>query len=267
MKRGRGLRPAVLKALFVFAVGIIVAFSARMTVHVDAGPAPSREVRIVPVTLVADSRLGSNEVWKVDLSRVISEVNRVMREKISVRLRARAYDYCDTEATRAGKTDSGRACLRSLLSYLPAFRNCPALRDKTEEGILIGLVPEDPDGPVNLGIADYLNGIIVIKYLKAKDGMPYVLLHEVCHLFGAIDLNEPGSVMSLENPTFRLDGFTESIMRVNRDRSFRRGGFPLSWDQAAAAIALYGEREALGFGESQLRICINELQVMIAARR
>ena len=129
-------------------------------------------------------------------------------------------------------------------------------------GILVGLVPEGPDGPVSPGLADYPNGIIVLKYLEAKGGMPFVLLHEICHLFGAVDLEEPGSVMSLAGASFRIDRFTREIMAVNRDRSFRRGTCPLTPDRAAEALAVYGRREALHLGEPELRICLDELRAM-----
>ena len=126
--------------------------------------------------------------------------------------------------------------------------------------IVVGLVPEGPDGPVFLGIADYLKGTIVVKYLNFKGGIPYVLLHEICHIFGAVDLGTNGSVMSLRSGGFRIDGFTKAITQANRQRSFLDEEFPLSEDSIPEAINLYEGRQALGFEEEELAICLGKLK-------
>jgi hypothetical protein len=254
------------RILIVFTASIAAALAARPGAFAGAGLPASREVRTVPVTVVADPRLGTNEAWKVDVTRIVMDVNPYFREAIGVRLKVETFDYLETGTDPSVPAGSGRPLLRSLRSWLPAFLGNSSLHMNPEGGILIGLVPEGPDGPVNPGIADYLNSIIVLKYLKAKGGMTYVLLHEVCHIFGAVDLMETGSVMSLRDPSFRIDGFTRSIMRVNRHRSFRRGECPLSAEKMLEAAALYAKRDSLGLGERQLRICLDKLRAMIAAR-
>ena len=233
--------------------------------HATAAGKERRAKPAIPVTVLAHPSMSGNAAWKVDITRIFMDVSQNVRETLGVRLRVRALGYLDERSAPAVPRQPGSPSLRP---YLPVLREAASrLEGEMAGGILVGLVPEGPDGPVSPGLADYPNGIIVLKYLEAKGGMPFVLLHEICHLFGAVDLEEPGSVMSFDGASFRIDRFTREIMEVNRDRSFRRGACPLTPDRAAEALAVYGRREALHLGEPELRICLDELRAMMASRR
>jgi hypothetical protein len=227
----------------------------------------SRSIRAVPVAFVAAPCLRTNEAWKVEFTRIVMEVNHYLREAMGVRLRVVDYEYLKpAPGPTAGAPDAAGPLRRSPSDWLPLFAACPPPRAGDEYGILIGLIPEDPEGPACPGVADYPNAVIVLQYLEAKDGMMFVLLHEVCHIFGAIDLMEAGSVMSQRCPSFRLDAFTKRIMRVNRERSFRRGDGPLPEEKVREAISAYLERESLGLGERQISICLEKLRAWSAPR-
>jgi len=231
------------------------------------GPAFSagRTVRTVPVAIVAAPGPGTNSAWKVELTRIIIDLNIHLRVAMDVRLKIVSYGHlklAPSHAREVGAVDPPFPP-RSPRDWLPSFTGLPWPGTEIERGILIGLVPEGPDGPADPGIADYLNGIIVLKYLTAKGGMPFVLFHEICHLFGAVDLEEKGSLMSRTAPRFRLDAFTVSIMRANRYRSFRRDDRPLSPEKIMEAVSLYADRQSLGLGEWELGICLEKLRAMI----
>lgn len=247
--------------------GVLIGLAAWLSGLAGAGAAAPRKGRTVPVTVLASPRLGTNEFWKVDIARMVMDVNAHLREAIGVRLRIQAFDIFDPGGDAAGGAGTGRVGAPSLRAWLPVMLDHASRRPDAQGMIVIGLVPEGRDGPVNPGLADYLNGFIVMKYLEAKGGMTFVLLHEVCHLFGAIDLKETGSVMSQRRPSFRVDAFTCSIMRVNRDRSFHRGDCPLPWEKMEEAVSLYKRRDALGLGEGQLRICLERLRTLIASQK
>lgn len=238
--------------------GLILALWAWLQVAGLAPYVPGAErppLRTVTVKVVADVSLRANEIWKVDIGCHLRDVNLTFREALGVKFKIVSYEYWD-----AGPEG------QPLAALLPGLRDIAGRSgpDRPDGEIVLGLVPEGPEGPVDPGIADYLEGIVIVKYLEKKAGICYVLLHELCHLFGAVDLRERGSVMSLERPTFRIDAFTQAIMRANRERCFRSGEPPLSRDRIAEAISLYSERKALGLGESELGICLHHLQAMRA---
>jgi hypothetical protein len=215
---------------------------------VRPGQAVKPPGRTVSVAVIADAALRGNEAWKVDVRRMVGDTSIALQGIAGLTLKIEAYDHWAREDARLGRV--------SLPDLLPEFLDHLRAAGRPGCDIVLGLIPEGPDGPAVPGLADYVNGVILMKYLKVKGGMRYVLLHEACHLFGAIDLRQKGSVMSLRDPTFGVDEFTRSIIRVNRDRSFRPGDCPLLEGRIDDALGLYRDRRALGLGEDELDVCL-----------
>lgn len=248
-------RGKALPAGFAVLAGLLAAFAAIAA----ASPArvPHAPRRTIAVMVLADSALRHNEIWKVDIFRAMTDVNQTLAGVSGVTLKIKRFDYWTPGLIIAGA--AGSRCPKTVAEYLSLMNR--RVRDEGRAGteIVVGLVPEGPEGPVLPGIADYLGGSVVIKYLRSKAGIPYVLLHEICHIFGAVDLRTKGSVMSLRGPSFRIDDFTKAIIQTNRQRSFLDGEFPLSEELIPEAIDLYEDRRALGLGEEELAICLVKL--------
>jgi hypothetical protein len=234
----------------------------------------------VTVLVLGDASFRRDSRWMVDVTRIFMDVNLSFREAIDIRFVVISYDYWDSSSSAGSQPSLAPRTIPSLRPLLPALgrygdrsrRGLPVVNGPDRVGrrrpdIVCGLVPEGPEGPVNPGAADYLNGLIILKYLKKQNGMSFVLLHELCHLFGAIDLKEGGSVMSLHRPAFRIDAFTRDIMRINRERSFRPGECPLDEDGLVQAISLYGRRQSRGLGEDELGVCLKTLKAKLVALR
>ncbi len=239
---------AVLAGLLAICGTIVAAESAKPAL------APRRTIA---VRILADPALRTNTIWKVDIFRAMRDVSQTLQEISGLALKIRAYDYW-TPGPLAGEAGGGRSP-RTVVEALSLMNRCIREEGRAGAEIIVGLVPEGPGGPVCPGIADYLNGTVVVTYPASKGGIPYVLLHEICHIFGAVDLRTTGSVMSLRNPSFKVDGFTKTIIRVNRLRSFLHGAFPLSEERVPQAIDLYKGRQALRLGEEELTVCLSKL--------
>jgi hypothetical protein len=229
---------------------------------VKPAPPPSRTVA---VEVIADTSLRKNERWKVDIFCVVRDVSQVLEKVAGIKLTIKTYDYWTPGNILVETPISWHPT--TLAKILSGFNSHIREVGRGSCEIIIGLVPEGPDGPVFPGIADYLTGTVMIKNLKCKGGIKYVLLHEICHLFGAIDLRVGNTVMSLQNPGFRIDDFTKAIIKVNRQRSFRPGDCPLSEEGILGAVGLYKDRQSLGLGEDELAICLGKLRTMRADSR
>ena len=254
LNRG-GSRPAGWAGLFA---GLVAVFGA--TLDAGAIKTPPRPRRTIAVEVVADSSLRNNESWKVDIFCAMRDVSQALQELSGIRLTIKAYHYW-TPRNIPVRT-SGAPRPQTLGTILSVFNDHVRNAGRGGCELVVALVPEGPDGPVFPGIADYLMGTVMVKYLERKEGIKFVLLHEICHIFGAVDLKAGGSVMSLQNPGFRIDDFTKSIIEVNRQRSFRPGECPLTEEGILAAIGLYRDRQSHGLGETELDICLNKLQAM-----
>ena len=255
MEHRGGFPPAVSIVLRVILAAVVM-----VAVEVPGSadvPAPRRNVA---VRVLADSSMSHDAAWKVDIMRAVMDVNRTLTAIAGIALKIKSYDHWTPGLSGTGP--GGSRSVRTVADYLASMNR--HIRNSGRGGceVVIGLVPEGPAGPVFPGIADYLMGTVVIKHLKSNGGIPYVLLHEICHIFGAIDLRTSGSVMSLRDPSFRVDGFTKAIILANRLRSFLDGVFPLPGDIVPEAIHLYEERRALGLGEEELTICLGVLRAV-----
>jgi tetratricopeptide (TPR) repeat protein len=129
--------------------------------------------------------------------------------------------------------------------------------------IVLGFTAQPFLGPESSGIASYLNGYVLVQKLKEDSLNTLTLIHELCHLFGAIDLVEDYSIMARGNPQVYCDEFTRRIVRINKDRSFESGVFPLAPDKIGAAISLYKQRKALNRREVGINIFLALFYVQI----
>jgi len=220
--------------------------------------------RAISVRLLADAALRTSTVWKVDMVRALGDASRTLEEVAGITLKARAHETW--KPSPAGLRTDGPRRPAVVEAMVLLNREVRAVGRNGADIVLL-LVPEGPEGPATPGIADYIMGTVVIKYLKSKAGIPYVLLHELCHIFGAIDLKTGGSVMSLQGPGFRIDGFTRAILRANRDRAFSGDGFPLPGERIPEAIGIYEGRRVLGLGEEELAVCLASLRRTLASLR
>jgi tetratricopeptide (TPR) repeat protein len=128
------------------------------------------------------------------------------------------------------------------------------LRRKVQPGdfhIVLGVIDPGRIKSPSLGIASYPHGYILLCNVNSLEAMRYAFLHELCHIFGAIDLNEKGSVMSMVSPGLAIDEFTARVVLLHRSRSFDRRSFPLDKDKLDEAISLYRQRADRGLGEHQ----------------
>jgi hypothetical protein len=249
-------RTSALPVGFILLAGLSAAFG---TIAAAAPAGPTRAPRrTISVTVLADSALRKNEIWKIDILRAVTDVSQTLDAVSAIVLKIKAYDYWTPGLIAIGT--GGSRCPRTIAETLSLLNRHIREKGRGESEIVIGVVPEGVEGPFYPGIADYLRGTIIIKYLNSKGGIPYVLLHEMCHIFGAVDLRTNRSVMSLRNPGFRIDGFTKAIIQANRGRSFLEGEFPLSEDRVPEAIFLYEGRQALGLEEDELAICLGKLK-------
>ncbi len=104
------------------------------------------------------------------------------------------------------------------------------------------------------GVASYDQGYILVKRSLNSYVSKTVLTHELCHVFGAVDLKMEESIMNENKPEFECDAFTKQVVRLHENRRFGPGIFPLSPDDQGCAIALYEQRKSLRRREAGLSL-------------
>lgn len=201
--------------------------------------------RTVKIRLAEDRGIENRTEWRAAAVRLLNDCFRAFGRKFPLEL------VLGDVATWVPGT--GR---RSMVERLGELRReVPA--DACE--IVLGIMLPERTGDPTLGIASYPHACILVKNLASREAMVYAVLHELCHVFGAMDIKERGSIMGIEGPGLAIDDFTAQAVRLNLDRSFGRGTFPLSPDARDRALSLFGRRAGSGLREPQVHLFLTLL--------
>ncbi len=126
--------------------------------------------------------------------------------------------------------------------------------DRDQNDIVIGFSGQIRSESKAFGVASYDQGYILVKRSLNSFVSKTVLTHELCHVFGAVNLEMEKSVMNESRPEFECDDFTRQVVDLHRNRSFGGGAFPLSPEDRESAILLYEGRKSLKRHEAGLSL-------------
>jgi Tfp pilus assembly protein PilF len=201
-------------------------------------PARGQELRTVRVKIAADRAIENPIEWRIAIIRLLNDCFRSFEEKLGIKL---SVEDVVAWTPRAGRW--------------PLVDHLGELRQKVPPGtsdIVLGVMTPDRTDAIPLGIASYPHAYVLVKNLPAREAMTYALLHELCHIFGAMDIREKGSIMGIEAPGFAIDEFTARAISLNKERSFDRRSFPLPRGALDSAVSLFKRRAEQGLHEPQI---------------
>jgi hypothetical protein len=211
-----------------------------VTITLTGGTLSARdqEPRTVRVRIAADRAIENQAEWRIAAIRLLNDCFRSFGEKLGIKL---AIEDVVTWTPAAGRW--------------PLVDHLGELRQKVPPGtsdIVLGVITPERTDAIHLGIASYPHAYILVKNLPSREAMAYALLHELCHIFGAMDIREKGSIMGIEAPGFVIDEFTARAISLNKERSFDRRSFPLPAEALNSAVSLFKSRGEQGLHEPQI---------------
>jgi hypothetical protein len=215
--------------------------------------ASTRDIRVLEVKIVAPVEYQTTNLWKLEMNKMLRDIGRRFKDRFGLAFRVNETGFWQPEPRSQALLDY----MRELVEKVP----------RGECQLVIGILPSSAFPGPPYGIADYLHSCVLIKDHSSASGVTSVLEHELCHVFGAIDLDENGSIMSFNRRGARYDDFTSRIITLNRNRRFEAGEFPLPPDVMEEVMSLYKERlDQRGEGsgtrkdeERELRIVLSHL--------
>jgi tetratricopeptide (TPR) repeat protein len=199
-------------------------------------------LRTVTVKVAADLSLKSFGNWKIPIGRSLKATDDIFKREFGIQLQIGDFVYWRPEKTHVA--------MRLSLSDLQSKVNPDGC------DIVLGLISRNNRNIIPEGIASYLHGNILLDYSEDQFLLNRVLLHELCHVFGACDLDERGSIMDCEELGSKFDEFTWKIIQLNRSRSFHRKEFPLPKHLLNEAIDLYNKRYILNQTEPGIALSL-----------
>jgi tetratricopeptide (TPR) repeat protein len=231
-----------LKTCVFLWIGLLVLSSSHLFSQKD-------KERTIQVKIAVDEALKYRESYQLETRRLILKVFRCFKDQFGLTFKVRDFCWWKPEADVASMSDH----LNTMRRKVP----------KEDCDLAIGVIHKEGIRRHGSGIASYLHGILLIEDRGSKEIMELILKHELCHLFGAVDIVEPGSVMNFEKPGLHFDEFTKALILLNKDRSFSPAGFPLSEEKIARAIELCQNRADLGLRETELHLTLASLYLQI----
>lgn len=114
-----------------------------------------------------------------------------------------------------------------------------------ESDIVLGFTGQIYSGSEVSGVASYRHGYALVRRMKNEHLTMITVVHELCHLFGAVDLEKELSIMDKNEPRLECDEFTRQIVRLHLSRGFDPAVFPLSAVDMDSAVDLYLARKQL----------------------
>lgn len=228
----RIVQPAFLKILFA---------SFLLPVYFSSLPAQTPS-RIINIKVAFDEELQFHRKWRLTLKRVISASSRKFEKHFGIKLNVIDYENW--------KSDDS---LNRVYDLINDLRKKVLLNDCD---IVVGFSGQWTRRDDISGAAIYLRNYALVKRMSSEQVMSLVLTHELCHLFGAIDLNEKGSIMDMKNAGSDFDAFTTRFVLLNRNRNFIPHIFPLERGKWDKVITLYKERKRLEHKEVDINVML-----------
>jgi tetratricopeptide (TPR) repeat protein len=90
-----------------------------------------------------------------------------------------------------------------------------------------------------------------------------LFIHELGHIFGAVDLDEKNTAMYPRDPGLKFDAFSARVIGLNRDRTFHAQAFPVPAVSIKEVIGAYEARAALGRREPEIHLFLAYLYIEI----
>lgn len=193
------------------------------------------EARTVTVKLVADEEFRAADSawpgeWTHHVRRLVSSVSKEFEERFGIRF--------EIASVGVWMSLDGRRSVEALLGDLYP----DAVKDRAD--LLIGFTAQGTISDRFAGGTSFDHRVVLVRRTWPESAMRNILKHELCHMFGAIDIQEPGSIMGIVD-SVRGDGFdpfTETMVILHKGREFRLGGGLRPGPEMNAALALCLER-------------------------
>jgi tetratricopeptide (TPR) repeat protein len=198
--------------------------------------------RTITVKIAADLKLKEFGNWKICAIRSLKATGDIFKREFGIQFQIEEFEYWHPERTN----ESIRGDLIELQRKINPY----------DYDIVLGLISRASRNIIPEGIASYIHGYILLEYSEFQFETNRALLHELCHIFGACDLKEKGSIMDCEQPGSKFDEFTWKIIQLNRSRSFLQNGFPLPNHLLDEAIDLYDKRYVLNHREPGIALSL-----------
>jgi tetratricopeptide (TPR) repeat protein len=187
--------------------------------------AAAQEMRDVCVKIVADEEWRRDPDWALRAAGLLRGVSAEFERLFQIRLVARSFG--------AWESDDAVGSMAALADGLESRA------DKADCDILIALTAQPNLAGGLFGYSLFKEGLVMIRSSDDSAAFARALKHEIGHLFGAVHVSNPASVMDVFLQGDEFDVLNREAIRLLRGRLFNSVEFPIPKAVRSEAIALY----------------------------
>jgi hypothetical protein len=184
---------------------------------------PPQRVRELSVLVVADEEFRRDPSWKSRVEAVLESVSSHLEKILGLRLAASEFrDWTSSDA---------------LGSVEMLAEDLAANLDKDPSHIVVAFTDQKNLETRHDGCSLFKEGLIVLKQSEKIVELVRSLKHEIGHLFAAVHVENPESLMDIFSRGEDFDAKNIELVRLNRERTFHSTRFPLPeeyWERTAA---------------------------------
>jgi tetratricopeptide (TPR) repeat protein len=188
-------------------------------------PALFSQTRLINVKVFGDEELRLRPGWEMVTERCLSQVSSEFEREFGIKFVIEEYGIWDS--------DDNAHSLEMLAEQLDAQVN------KGPADILLAFTGQKNLDPSYFGYSLFKEGLILSQYSEDTPVLVRALTHEFGHLFGAVHVPDPESVMDYFVQSSRFDALNIQAVELSRERPFKTIDFPIPKKNRARAIELY----------------------------
>ncbi|MGB7294282.1 MAG: tetratricopeptide repeat protein [Candidatus Aminicenantales bacterium] len=211
-------------------------------------PSVDSHVRTVRVKIAYDERVVLSGVRREEIKPLLLSASHVFKKEFSLRFLVKTHESWRPEKS----TGSPSSLLSDLRKKVP----------RGDEELVIGIISPDRLSGNRCGFTSCAYGYILIESLEPRSLMMGILLHELCHVFGAVDLEEPGSIMSTRRADDKFDEFTRQVVLLNRGRTFLEEPYVPDNAELDELIDLHEQRDRTNGQDPGVKFALAGLYLM-----
>jgi tetratricopeptide (TPR) repeat protein len=205
-----------------------------------AGLSPLRlfpQTRDIGAKIIGDEEFRKNPEWKLRAETCLNIASADFERLFGIRILVRKFE--DWHSDRSAKS------LETLADDLDAHF------DKENFDVLLAFTAQGTLDKSYTGYSVFREGIILLKNTDDLPILAKTLEHELGHIFGAVHVADPSSVMDYFMQGDNFDSLNAQLIALHRERLFNTVDFPTPKKNRARAIGIYEQishsiRNAIG---------------------
>jgi hypothetical protein len=172
-----------------------------LPIFLGAAITQEQAIRTVTLKIAIDQNFSSTKMWRSKAESMIERTSKIYEKRFGIKLEIKEVETWAPDTSIQSLNDS----LNDLRSKVP----------KGDCDIVAGFISRYKWRSIRFGVASYLTGYMIARDMRPSSLTRVAVLHELCHLFGGVDINEPGSYMSMRLAGPKFDKFTTQVPKAN----------------------------------------------------